>query len=111
MKTSSFVRALLLSTIPTTFAFAQTTATDIQELKAKLQQLEGMVHSLQAQIAAVEQGQKAASKPSPPTPAAPPTAPLLPTTYIGRETRTNDRRLPTSRRKHRVLTTRNWIRR
>jgi hypothetical protein len=54
-----------------------------------LQQLEGMMRSLQAQIAAIEQAQKA---PSPPLPA--PAAPSsvasvqLPLTYIGNETRT-----------------------
>ncbi len=43
--------------------FAQTPATNPQELKAKLQQLEGMMRSLQGEIAAVEQAQKAPGTP------------------------------------------------
>ena len=67
---------------------AQAPPADLQELKARLQQLEVMMRSLQEQIAAVERTQKAqttqAARPTttPQLPGAP-----LPTTYIGQETR------------------------
>ena len=85
IKTPTFVRALLLCTI-STGALAQAAATGPQELKAKLQQPEGMMRSLQGHIAAVEQPPKAAGATiSPPSPKV--TAPELQTTYIGKETR------------------------
>ena len=68
---------------------AQAPTGDLQELKAKLQQLEGMMRSLQEQIAAVERTQKAQARPAAPQPTSTPQLPgaPLPTTYIGQETR------------------------
>ena len=80
MKTSTLLAAALLCAIRAPCLLAQTPSNELQELKAKLQQL-------QEQIARIEQNQKAqAAQPPPSTPANVPFNPL-PTTYIGKETR------------------------
>jgi len=80
MKLSTLLAAVLLCATRLPCLLAQTTASELQELKAKLQQL-------QEQIARLEQIQKAqAAQPPPSTPANVPFTPL-PTTYIGKETR------------------------
>ena len=79
MRTSIFVRALGLCFIPAACALAQNPAAELQELKAKVQQL-------QEQIARIEQSLKAQSARVTPPPANVPATPL-PTTYIGKETR------------------------
>jgi hypothetical protein len=86
---TTFVRGFLLCTISGACAVAQTPPADLQELKARLQQLEGMIRSLQEQIAAVERTQKAQARPAAPQPTTTPQVPgaPLPTTYIGQETR------------------------
>ena len=65
MKASTFLRGLFLCTISGACAFAQAPSADLQELKAKLQQLEVMMRSLQDQIAAVERTQKAQATQAP----------------------------------------------
>ena len=79
VKASILVRALCLYSISAACAFAQNPAAELQELKAKVQQL-------QEQIARIEQSLKAQSARATPPPANVPITPL-PTTYIGKETR------------------------
>jgi hypothetical protein len=78
LKTSILVRALLLCSISAACALAQNPADELQELKAKVQQL-------QQQIANIEQRLKAQGAQTSPPANAPATP--LPTTYIGKETR------------------------
>src|SRR4030095_15520516 len=79
VKASILVRALCLYSISAACALAQNTAAELQELKAKVQQL-------QEQIARIAQSLKAQSARVTPPPANVPATPL-PTTYIGKETR------------------------
>jgi hypothetical protein len=58
MKITAFERTMFLCTIFAAGALAQAPATDVQQLKVKLQQLEQMMRSLQEQIAVVEQAGK-----------------------------------------------------
>ena len=84
MKVTALGRAPLLCAVSAACALAQPPASDVQQLKMQLQQLEQTMRRLQDQIAAIERAEQAPVAPSPP-PATP--RPLLPLTYIGEETR------------------------
>ena len=101
MKTSIFRRALLLCSISAACALAQNPADELQELKAKVQQLE-------QQIANIEQRLKAQGAQTSP-PANVPATPL-PTTYIGKETRERQTVSDFPEEAPRI-NDRNWIRR
>jgi hypothetical protein len=91
MRVQPFVSAIVSCAIGTSFAFAQTEAQNLQEMRQELQLLKTMMANLERRISAAEAPQKPPASP-PPAPHAPAqeTAvglPRLPLTYIGEETR------------------------
>jgi hypothetical protein len=66
MKLQTALGAVFLCSIVAGSGLTQTPSADLQQMRAKLQQLEAMMRNLQEEIAAGEQVQKAPGAPVPP---------------------------------------------